>query len=445
MQKYFWGYKAKKGVNMQMLQKNNSLFESKHYYLKLLQSIESIKRKLEYQFLSTDAGSKQLEEVKQAWIEAFLGLLEEGLEFNYIKCPENPQKDIVRITIENINYDCFVADLREVAKNYSYINPNVAEIIQEKIDANTKNQTDQEVNVPTASMPTNEVMNEVYKERDAEPELNEPDKMNETTENEKLTTKKEELPQINKKDIDAFSEVTNDSKISATIEPEQSIEKVNETLLFESIEDTPKEALAEEKAKEHKTFVYDEIKVEIYEMGAAIGEKFHLWIMPIEMAEDELHAKIVVAAANSKGEMRYFASEKIATVIADLWGYEILVRGMFKKGNFESYVILAGNAAASNCSMNKQVIEHRSENKSKTHWGHIFFDEKGKKVHVIPFDKEGKDRETDPAGLIVTIETENKYQVFANPFVDEVIAPLENEVLHLNGYWMDDKLIVDTF
>ena len=407
---------------MEITKKNNNLFESKHYYLKLLQSIENIKRKAEYQFLSTDTGSKQLEEVKRAWIEAFLGLIEEGIDFIYIKCPENSQRDIIRITIENINYDCLLTDLIHIMKNRLCTNQQLKEIIREE---ERKVSSVQMHKTHTTADP---IENLAGPSSEPSIEVNDRQSM--------FFTKKEQHEEVNQSD--AIKDIIFPES-HFELKAEQEIEE-NEDVLKET-----KVCIKEERAKEHNTFVYDELKIEIYEMGATIGEKFHLWIMPINISEDDLHARIMVAVANNKGEMRYFASEKIATVIADLWGYEILVRGMFKKGVFESYVILAGNAAASNCNMNKQLIEHRCEEKKQEYWGHIFFEEKGKKIHAIPFEKKDAKKETEPAGLIVTIEENDKYYVFANPFVDEVIAPLEKEVMHISGYWMDDKLIVDAF
>lgn len=117
----------------------NIILEKKHYYMQLLTNAESLKRMAEFEVLSDDTDSVlhgQLEEITSAWNYVFIGLLREGLVYDYLKNPENPEKDIIRLTIDNIQFDCPVTTIKSILKDeYDTIIKPGHEIIMQNIDA----------------------------------------------------------------------------------------------------------------------------------------------------------------------------------------------------------------------------------------------------------------------------------------------------------------------
>jgi len=113
----------------------NILYSGMHYYYKLLQSIGELKKQQEYTYLNTDTGKRQLEELNKAWVECFAGLLEEGVSYFVIRDAKEPSKDLIRITIENINYDCKISDLSQNIEFHKSLQP-----LLEKLNIDKKEQ-----------------------------------------------------------------------------------------------------------------------------------------------------------------------------------------------------------------------------------------------------------------------------------------------------------------
>ena len=113
----------------------NILYSGMHYYYKLLQSIGELKKQQEYTYLNTDTGERQLEELNKAWVECFAGLLEEGVSYFVIRDAKEPSKDLIRITIENINYDCKISDLSQNIEFHKSLQP-----LLEKLNIDKKEQ-----------------------------------------------------------------------------------------------------------------------------------------------------------------------------------------------------------------------------------------------------------------------------------------------------------------
>ena len=107
--------------------------------MQLLTNAESLKRMAEFEVLSDNTDSVlhgQLEEITSAWNYVFIGLLREGLVYDYLKNPENPEKDIIRLTIDNIQFDCPVTTIKNILKDeYDTIIKPGHEIIMQNIDA----------------------------------------------------------------------------------------------------------------------------------------------------------------------------------------------------------------------------------------------------------------------------------------------------------------------
>lgn len=408
----------------------NILYSGMHYYYKLLQSIGELKKQQEYTYLNTDTGKRQLEELNKAWVECFAGLLEEGVSYFVIRDAKESSKDLIRITIENINYDCKISDLSQNIEFHKSLKPlleklNIDKKEQKENDFKSKEKRKKDV---TGNKTGNDFP-EIFKNSERQTKEN----INKVTE---FTSKGMDSETTLKECQKDLKEKTSPNPIEKT--KEDADDKVLERK--EEISESAKPL--DEKAKRLNSFVFDRVALEIFEEGAVLSEKFELYVFPLNIKANDSHAKIIVAAKNVQNDWRCFVSEKIATITADLWGYEILIRGIFKNGNFESWIVLAG-ATASNCNMNISVIENRSEDMEKTNWGHIYFKKEDYEFHVIPFEKENSNKDIDPAGLIVAIKDNDNIHIYSNPYVNEVLAPLKNTIFSLTGYWVDDELVVD--
>lgn len=91
---------------------NNIILQNKHLYMQVLADAENIKKR--ESVLDTDGIPKQ-EYANAIRLNAFAGLIREGLKYDYIRNAAG--KDIVRLTIDNIQYDCPTDDLKEYMGN----------------------------------------------------------------------------------------------------------------------------------------------------------------------------------------------------------------------------------------------------------------------------------------------------------------------------------------
>lgn len=99
------------------VQINNVVLEKKHYYMQLMQNTQTLRKDEELEVLSDDSSQSQLTEIMRIWNYTFAGLLREGLAYDYIKNSSNPDKDIIRITIDNIHYDCLLSTVKRILKD----------------------------------------------------------------------------------------------------------------------------------------------------------------------------------------------------------------------------------------------------------------------------------------------------------------------------------------
>lgn len=89
---------------------NNIVLEEKHLYMQVLLNAESIKKQEELNIINDEKKEKQLNEVNAIWLNAFTGLIREKLDYDYIKTSDG---DMIRLTIDNIQFDCKTDDLKK--------------------------------------------------------------------------------------------------------------------------------------------------------------------------------------------------------------------------------------------------------------------------------------------------------------------------------------------
>jgi diguanylate cyclase (GGDEF)-like protein len=95
---------------------NNIILEEKHLYMQILLNAETIKKQEELSVLQNEKRNEQLQEIKTIWNNAFVGLLRSGLKYDFIK-NESTNTDIIRLTIDNIQFDCAANELKNMLKD----------------------------------------------------------------------------------------------------------------------------------------------------------------------------------------------------------------------------------------------------------------------------------------------------------------------------------------
>lgn len=91
---------------------NNIILQNRHLYMQVLADAESIKKR---ESVSDADGIPKQEYANAIRLNAFAGLIREGLKYDYIRNAAG--KDIVRLTIDSIQYDCPAGDLKEYMGN----------------------------------------------------------------------------------------------------------------------------------------------------------------------------------------------------------------------------------------------------------------------------------------------------------------------------------------
>ena len=85
-----------------------------------MREVEAMKRQMEYEAINGLITKDRLQEITMLWNLVFVGLLREGLTYQYIKNENNPKKDAIRLTIDNIDYNCLVSTLKIILKDHFY-------------------------------------------------------------------------------------------------------------------------------------------------------------------------------------------------------------------------------------------------------------------------------------------------------------------------------------
>ena len=308
---------------------NNTLFEKKHHYMLAMREIEILKRQMEHEALNEEISKARLEETKSIWNYLFVGMLREGLGFQYIKNANNPAKDMVRITVDSVNYDCMASVLKNILKDEFYDILNI-----------TKTPSDEAANVPQANDNTKEQVTD------------------------------------NKGIKDNFSDI---EEFVPTEEQKEDIEKIYPEPYDEAI-------------KRKDSFVYDVHHIEILQAGAKKGDKFDVTVVPFTIEKDTNKANIMVVVKKGDS-IQTFYSKETSSVVVSFDEQEFLVRGTFADYEFNSFILTHGISATMNCSINDDKEEHRCLEPAKVNYGHIKYnvmiEEENKGIlHIVPLSDE---------------------------------------------------------
>lgn len=88
----------------------------KQLLVKLLNLANSLKKESDIRLLEDQISQQEYDELNTIWQHAFAALIRESLAYTYIPSKDN-SKDIVRLVIDSVQYDCPAASLRKILKN----------------------------------------------------------------------------------------------------------------------------------------------------------------------------------------------------------------------------------------------------------------------------------------------------------------------------------------
>lgn len=191
---------------------NNTIFENKQEYVTILQMSETLIRYLnDTKFKFEKDEPKQIKELKTVRDNAFAGLLRDGLEYVFIT---EQEPKLLRLTIDNVNYDCSEEDMQKVLKeDYTKITGLESQIKINEDDNTEKEETLNEIiSIDESDIENNNDENNA-KENNAEDnksKLDELIKSNEILESKELKNEKIDMCDSNSKiEQESFEENNN--------------------------------------------------------------------------------------------------------------------------------------------------------------------------------------------------------------------------------------------
>lgn len=422
---------------------DNVILENKHYYMQSLKNIETLRKKMEYEVLNNDIPQDRLKEILKVWNYLFIGLLREGLSYDYIKDAKNPQKDIIRLTIDNVHYDCPLQTVKAILQD------DFSSII--RLNDNLSVADKQAIHIHTTTIPQEKSKMEEKQEKISSIPATSKEKVQNNDKKKKILNKKEEDIPIDDKSADNVPEKTekilvDEKRLQTEVKNEIAKENQNTqtedvyiTHVPENLEKTKgyyNDVFENQKAK--NTFIYDSYKATIFHAGANIGDEIEIIIAPLRIAENDIHTDIFVAMKH-KDIIECFVSEKNSAIEASFMNYDFLLRGVFKEGEFISYITLGKVAISMGCQINKEKTEFRIANKINSHYGHIVYNANGVIVNIIPLTFKNNEKET--ADVLVCLEGEKQQrQVFASVNADSLIISANEATVQIINYWQDNYL-----
>lgn len=90
---------------------NNIVLKKKHLYMQLLLNAEAIKKQEELNSIKKENDMEEYSDINDIWIKSFIGLIKEGLKYDCIQMSDGNK--IIRLTIDNIQFDCGIDKLQE--------------------------------------------------------------------------------------------------------------------------------------------------------------------------------------------------------------------------------------------------------------------------------------------------------------------------------------------
>lgn len=541
----------------------NTILEKKHYYMQILANADLLRKNAEVENAEDLLPAQQLDEVLGIWRYTFVGLLREGLIYDYIKNNNNDEsKDIVRLTLDNVQFDCPVLALKAILKedydkliiptnniiveDFSIITPNEnnskkdkkskSELALEKELTTIKKKTTEEIeklsyeaNHDAATGAKNkrafiDISNSLKDETEyvlVSIDVNNLKHINDTYGHSVgdlliLTISKELINHfphcvyriggdefvliINNKNIEeitqellnikevlsnknddfiysfayglakrsdysSFDETLKNADNSMYENKKAYKEKTNIQIIDErmpilsnpvseninEIEEDSSNIKTEynnifEKFKDINTFVYDAYDLSILPPGGSVGEKMKALVAPLYISENDTHPEIMVMLTDKLGQRQtYVSRDGLASIKAKFNENELLIRGSFANGEFQSYIMPAGATMAMGFNINKNAVnEKRSKNKSLTSYGHIVFEQFGYKFHIVPISLANDENGLAPClTLVEDMKTQERTLLTSSTNNFTVFTTVEGVIYQILTYWQDNILCAE--
>lgn len=96
---------------------NNTVYEKKHRYMLILKQINVLYNQADIEVSSHKIPAFRAKQIKDMYNQTLVGLIEEGIEYQYLKNEEFPEDDLISITVDGINYRCKNTDIYNLLKD----------------------------------------------------------------------------------------------------------------------------------------------------------------------------------------------------------------------------------------------------------------------------------------------------------------------------------------
>ena len=359
---------------------NNEGFSIKHRFLLIMREVDIIRREFEYQYMNGEIDKVKIEEIHDVYNRVFIGLLREGLVYQYIKDSFDPKKDVVIITIDKVNYECRAITLKNILGDEYETVMSISPDDKEKENFLSRSPIDETV----------------------DEEIEEPE-------------------------------------IVGVVEPVET-----EVPVEYQEEYTPEvHEYVEETSKPISSMLYDHWSLHLLEQGAMRGQNVEMYIYPLEYTKNKLNADIVVWAKCGNIIRTFVSTQEQKVVNVDIGDNSFLVRGTIKKGNFETTIVPAKMTLALGININKQKEEIRP-NVENFNDGHITYYLGTSKVHVFPICSPlngYENNENGSADYVVCAELESGARLTIDSYSSNIILVdngQKNE--QILAYWDRDLL-----
>jgi hypothetical protein len=190
-----------------------------------------------------------------------------------------------------------------------------------------------------------------------------------------------------------------------------------------------------EKEKNIDTFLYDEVHVDVLDPRGNISDQLQVVIVPLTTAHDDSHVNIMVSVSNKYDQISAISKETSA-IVMKIGETELLIRGIFGQGDFETFVVATGDTARLGYQFNLVKVYHRP--KFSCNYGHVCFNDNGFMFHISPLST--KNNRYGVAPVLIGVEKNDERRVFLSG--DSSTTYLNTDDFHyqLLSYWKDNIL-----
>lgn len=453
--------------------------------MSVLKEMELMKRQMEYELIEDKIPKERLDEIYEAWDMAFAGLLREGLVYQYIQSASDITKDIVRLTIDNVDYDCPATEVcrmlkddfnniiiedraKEISKAVQAKNQKESEGIQKGNDEQ-KSQIQAQDNTKETEQSAASEQDDDYMEVPEEEIILTEEEDNNSDSEKKVVPEdsSDEIPEEEKQETDILFTDDADNVSSCETETASDIEGLceeenqppfisenhtskTEHLVPEKNNTTDKNSAVDangnlinitgdESVKSISTFIYDEVHVVVIPDGARTGEPFDFMIAPLNYELNNTRPDIAVYCTNGDLTVLGISNAQQKAVKINIDGQSFIIRGEYKNAEFTSKIYPADATLDAQFNLKQTKVEHRSEKKHLSGYGHIHYVINRTEIDVWPLSEQND--KNGCAYCLVVLSSNGKRGIFAIPENENSDITFNGQRFHLFNYWDNQQLI----